>query len=951
MAPPSPPIRRVLGVERSHQGPFYCPRRVYHSDGSGSEESLNNLPMMATSSSYFMNRSASYQKLYHDHPQGMGPGSQMHHYQLPPIRRYSSHSSHSSSEELLAQVQQQAKYGAARIHIDPRYRDTRPIATSSNNSLNREYILGSNSSISRGGSISGPAGGGRENPAIRVEEYKEDEEEDRENVPRVNVSCPRIEINDDDEEQEEEEEDESGPEMFVDAPAEVEEAQELTKGKGGAGVVMKEADDSSWTDDVEDIPFIDDNNEEVTVECEERERLKRQEAESRVPAVVVSRGGGILSDTRNRKLLASNGVRPSYGRKTVSFDLLLDDDDEDEEDEIKAPKLTMAPGARTPSMSCSAAATGTTMPHQSNISWIINKSKTCCEFFRETSTEAEEGIRRRRAASLACGPGGPTMTEWMGVGGECCGTKCGVCPGPKQRHHSFACDRSSSGDGMGVLLPAAPFSSSSDDDVQQNQRRMTMEGGGGGKGLEGSHSNICKRNDDASDRHQRQGPSSQLSNVVGDDDRDEVDVDDGEEDEEEEDEDMADQSYCIYFDKEGEEEGATTAAMAGVGGLDKLASRHFASDDELQSFDMNEMRLDLTELQSSEETASSSLVSDTNHNHLSHGKNLMHLEPLERERRLFRTYDEVVRSKRVNCKKGELVCPTPPFSASMDNIYEFDSGRGKVRALTKYFDQLEKMRRERRARKAEEEEENAGTGDHSTLHKFIGLGGRQSWCKSQPDLMDPLEHKAKLSDVERRRVLAQLQEWSEFGTKETEEHSYRVSCKSAVKDGSGDDGHDGMAMIVKITPEGTSARKKKKEEQETSPKVDGDDSSSLVIIDPSSLIERFGSRDALPTGLVVQRPATCPHSITSSCAKIQFNNPVTVNYQSSVEETAPATTTTQTTLTTTKEATTAKPSPRSRLFSFLTMRQVKRKKGKSSAMAGGGGGGRISRSETREASA
>lgn len=109
-----------------------------------------------------------------------------------------------------------------------------------------------------------------------------------------------------------------------------------------------------------------------------------------------------------------------------------------------------------------------------------------------------------------------------------------------------------------------------------------------------------------------------------------------------------------------------------------------------------------------------------------------------------------------------------------------------------------------------------------------------------------------------------------------------------------------------------------------------------MIIDPTNLWQHFQSRESLPNALVVQRPETCPHA-RGVAGKVQFNNPVTVNYHSSATQEAG----------TVEGEAGSKPSPRSRLLSFLTMRQVKRKKGKPTAV----GGGRISRSETREASA
>lgn len=420
-------------------------------------------------------------------------------------------------------------------------------------------------------------------------------------------------------------------------------------------------------------------------------------------------------------------------------------------------------------------------------------------------------------------------------------------------------------------------------------------------------------------------------------------------------------SLCIYFDKE--EEAAA----------DKLNSRHFASDDELEHFDLNEMRLDLTELQagsssSSEEAAAAAAAAANSVD--SGGKG----------RTLFRTYDDIVRSKNEAARKGTKSWNvSAPFSASMDNIYDCGGGdAGKVRALTKYFDHLEAMKRRRRRRAAGEDE----NGDHSTLQKFIGGGG--AW-KSEADLVnDQLggeqqhqQQSKRMTEAERREILAQLQEWSEFGTRETEEHSYRVQCRSAVVDERDDGGgcDAGMSLIVKITPEEKQPKKcmrtEKEEEEDCLGDVDeasfppqdndqqqrqrrkgpgaveaegGDDDAegggdSLVIIDPTNLWQHFQSRESLPNALVVQRPETCPHA-KGVAGKVQFNNPVTVNYHSS------ATTTTVERGAGAGEAG-SKPSPRSRLLSFLTMRQVKRKKGKPTAV----GGGRISRSETREASA
>lgn len=821
-----------------------------------------------------MNRSASYQKLYYDPPMYLQR------------RRYSS--SHSSSEDLLAQVVQQSRYGEPRIHIDPRYRDTRPIATCSNNSLNREYILGSNNSISRGGSFSGAAGGGgmRENPAITVEEYKEEEAEDEKvvvtNVKSGRMVCPRIEINNYSEE--------VGVEMSVDPPPEEQQelqeeeeievdeginaAQELLLAKECEQEDERDDEESSWTDDVEDIPFIDDNDEDGKgTEASFHPMTSSLDLNKWKMGTGSS---GILSDTRHRKL-------GNPYRKTVSFDLLLDGGGEAEDKDQQSQQDDT---------------------HKSNIS-AINKSKTCCEFFRETSTD-DGGMRPM--SRMSCCPR-TTLTGACGaeLGNKCFGTKYSC---TTRRHHSLSGE---------LLAPVSSSSTSSsseeeeedDNDVLErirrqdevNRRPKEMRS----KGIDASAVNQKMGDreegiDDARRRlllsHQHHRSSSLSHNRAAGNANDRG-------------------SYCIYFDKDNTNSNNNNVGAGGAS--NKLNGRHFASDDELQHFDMNEMRLDLTELQSSSET------SDANNNNPNPNPNNSTGGTMNGNSmgNVFRTYDDVVRSKMGRRQQvGGRVCPTPPYSASMDNIYKFDSGRGKVRALTKYFDQLERMKRARRRR-----QEYGDQDDHSTLQKFIGREWKR--CRSQPDLLDPLENRSKLSAGERGEVLAQLQEWSEFGTQATEEFSYRVSCTSVAVDLKHPENlQPGVAsMIVKITPEVLNKDVLSKMDdtvraQSSRGRIGGGE--RVLTIDPTNLLEHFKTAEALPDAFVVKRPATCPH-VENDSGKIQFSNPVTVNYQSS------------------SEAAATKPSPRSRLFSFLTMRQVKRKKGKPSH--------RISRSETREATA
>lgn len=741
----------------------------------------------------------------------------------------------------------------------------------------------------------------RENPAITVEEYKDEEEEedDKVNVMKSGrMICPRIEINNYSEE--------VGVEMSVDAPEDEEEEEEDQKleedneevddGVTAAKELLskecqeggRDDEESSWTDEVEDIPFIDDNDEDVKGTGESFDPMTSSLDLNKLK--MGSGGAGILSDTRHRKL-------GNPYRKTVSFDLLLDGED-DNEDGYGEQRQDESRRTNT---------------HKSNIS-AINKSKTCCEFFRETSTD--DGPMRAPSRMSCCArtttvAGGSCGGE---LGNKCCGTKY-FCA---RRHHSLSCS-SVGGLGGELLAPLSTSSSTSseDEDEDENdndvlkgirqQEAVEQQKEMRSKGIDGAAVNQKMGDrgegiDDArrrlllSQHHRSSSLSHNRAAAAGD---------------------SSSGSYCIYFDKDN--------SSSSVGGAPKFYSRHFASDDELQHFDMNEMRLDLTELQSSSET------SDNNNNNGNGGivARTMNEKSIGN---VFRTYDDVVRSKMGRqCGVGS-VCPTPPFSASMDNIYKFDSGRGKVRALTKYFDQLERMKRARRRR-----QEYGDQDDHSTLHKFICRQWDRS--RSQPDLIDPLENKSKLSAGERGEILAQLQEWSEFGTQATEEFSYRVSCTSVAMDPQHPKNlQPGVSsMIVKITPEGATLRS-----DEVLSKMDdtvrAQSSSSsrggvlveerVLTIDPTNLLEHFKSEEALPDAFVVKRPATCPHGgrkgEDGGGGKIQFSNPVTVNYQSSSDAAS-------------------KPSPRSRLFSFLTMRQVKRKKGKPSH--------RISRSETREATA
>lgn len=240
ISPPSPP----------RLGRYYCNGPIYYSDGSGSEESLmNNQILSPPSSSYFLNRSSSYQKLHNPH------SSQHFH------RRFSS--SHSSAEDILFAQRQ-------KIHIDPRYRDSRPIANS-NNSLNREFILGSNQSIHHWDT----------NPSIHVEEYTEEQVSEK---PNDNTT------------------------------EEVSHSQE------------DEMEEPENDFSEENIPFIDDDIE------------YSGGMDSSVYTPIHPCG---ILNKRFRDSLGSGGCR-----KTVSFDLLLQDNDSE---------------------------------RSSNI--CVNKSKTCCELY------------------------------------------------------------------------------------------------------------------------------------------------------------------------------------------------------------------------------------------------------------------------------------------------------------------------------------------------------------------------------------------------------------------------------------------------------------------------------------------------------------------------------------------------------------------------------------------